>query len=113
MEPLLLIINLLFAIVAIIIIVKFFQVASDLRTIKKLLQEQTTHPIPVVEGSSEITIGSQIVEKKTEKQMKVVGFDEKTGKHICSNNNGITTVSLREDEIMSFDDFVIEYRKNK
>ena len=113
METLLIIISLLVVIISIIIIVKFFQIASDLRIIKELLKDQTSpsNPTAITDTDSELKIGSSIVEKKTEKQMKIIGIDEKTKKYICSNTNGITTVSLNHDEILLFDDYIKNYHK--
>ena len=105
------ILGILVIILFIIIIVKFFQIATDVRVIKEHLKNNASlscTTIDVVEG---FTIGSTIVEKKTEKQMRIIGIDEKIGKFVCSNTNGITSVNLSADEIILFEDYVKMLKK--
>ena len=113
MEVVQIILGILVIIVSIIIIVKFFQIVSDVREIKEHLKNGENIPDTKSTNDSvgEFKTGSTIVEKKTEKQMRIIDIDKNTGKFICSNNSGFTTVYLNADEILLFDDYVKTLKK--
>ena len=112
MEALSMIVNLVMIIILIIIIVKFFQIASDVREIKNSLNVQKDYSTnSAVENDETYQIGSLIVEKKTEKQMRIIGIDENNGKFQCSNTNGVTFVWLSGEEIELFDIYVKNLNK--
>ena len=109
------IVSVLMVIISVIIIVKFFQIAADVRVIKNSLtaEEKENPSNSTVDDTKDTSfkVGSHIVEKKTEKQMRIMSIDEKSGKFACSNNNGFTTIHLKEDEIELFETYVKNLKK--
>lgn len=103
------ILSLFFLILYIVMIVKFFQIASDVKEILRLISLQSRKYEPNVNSKNilvtdEIGVGSHIIELKTKRQFNVMELvnDYGTIKYLCSNNNGITSESFDRNEIELF-----------
>lgn len=96
-------------VLAIIMIVKFFNIASDIEEIKNLLMEfskkrHTNQSKKTNDDENAFTIGSHVIEKVSEKQMNIIAIEDIDGdkKYRCSPNGGITSKIYDEDKIELF-----------
>lgn len=103
------ILSLFLLVIFIIMVVKFFQIASDVKEISRMLSLQSKKPkapsVPqkdiAVEG---IRLGSHVIEIKTLKQMNVIEVINENGvvKFRCSPNKGITSQLFERNQIELF-----------
>lgn len=114
MEGLIILIYLSAIILSILMIVKFFEIAKDVKEITRLMSLQSKKDELQVKSISEfdtnnLSIGSNIVELKTKKQFKLMEVINEHGeiKYVCSSNNGITNEVFSRDEIELFENINI------
>ena len=98
-----------YIVLTIVLIVKFFQISSNVEDIKNILLAQKNKPKDDGETNnttfSGIKKGSHVVEKKTGKQYRVLSIDTETNIIVCSSNGGITNETFKYDEIELFEVF--------
>lgn len=103
------ILSLVLVVIFIIMVVKFFQIASDVKEISRLLSLRPKAHTPPPSLQKEVTVdgirlGSHVVEIKTKKQMNVIEIVNESGdiKFRCSPNKGITSELFKRGEIELF-----------
>lgn len=112
LDLILFVISLLYFILGIVLIIKFFEITKNIKEIKEILvqgfrksnPEVTINPDASIQG---IQTGSHIVDLKTVTQMKVMEILNENGimKFVCSPNNGITKHYFERSEIELFNTY--------
>ncbi len=122
MEYVALIVGLALFVIQILMIVKFFQIAADLRVIKRNLCPSDAakdesiaidhDKQPQIDENRKFKIDDHVVKKNSGQQYRIIGFDkETTSFYICSASGGQVQETLHENEIELFADYARKYKK--